>query len=278
MLLHHTSPRLRRAALAVAACASLLMTGPAASDGGAVPTPTEKAQFAARVALPSPGEIFSALDRMGEADWRNAGGFNTRYDYTDDVARALNLGVRAADGFLAIQAQDKERLGEMVTVIMTLADELMVEEALLVEGRRLEAMAEREEWDALRRELDGLRRAVLSEMERLGDDDLATLVSAGGWLAGLRAASTVLSRNYDPQASSLLYQPALTRHFKLKLDALRPALTSHPTVTALRASLDEIEPLIDVGFGAPVPPENIQRLRTLSETLVRSIEETSGGA
>lgn len=233
---------------------------------------SEKALFEERVLMPSPGEIFAALDRMGGRDWRDAASFDTRYDYPDDVLRALNLGVRAADGFLAILARDKGMLGEMISVIITLAEELMVGETLLAEGRRIEAMASREEWNALRMELDSLRRKVIAEMERLGDDDLALLVTAGGWLEGLRATSATLAESYDARASSLLHQPALVDHFIRRIREMRPEMREHPAVQRLFAELEAIRKLIDVGFGTPVPPENIDRLRELSATLVEEIE------
>lgn len=233
---------------------------------------SEKALFEERVLMPSPGEIFAALDKLGVRDWNGAASFDTRYDYPDNVLRALNLGVRAADGFLAIQARDKAKLGEMIAVIMPLAEELMVGETLLAEGRRIEEMASREEWDALRMELDSLRRKIIAEMERLGDQDLALLVSAGGWLEGLRATTATLEMSYDPRASSLLHQPALVNHFITRIQELRPEMRNHPAVQRLSLELDSIRSLIDVDFGAPVPQENITTLHKLSETLVEEIE------
>lgn len=261
-----------RPLLGFALAAAIAVPSLELSANSSVIPESEKALFEERVLMPSPGEIFTALDRMGRRDWRDAASFDTRYDYPDDVLRALNLGVRAADGFLAIQARDKGMLGEMISVIVTLAEELMVGETLLAEGRRIEAMASREEWNALRMELDNLRRKVIAEMERLGDDDLALLVTAGGWLEGLRATSATLSDSYDPQASSLLHQPGLVDHFIKRIQELRPQVREHHAVQRLFAELSAIRDLIDVDFGAPVPPENIDRLRELSATLVEEIE------
>jgi len=88
----------------------------------------------------------------------------------------------------------------------------------------------------------------------------------------LRATSASLSKSYDPRASSLLHQPSLVMHFIKRIQALRPEVREHPAVKRLAAELDVIRTLIDVGFGSPVPQENIKRLHALSATLVEEIE------
>lgn len=236
-------------------------------------TPDEKTRFSENILLPSPAEVFVALGRMGEADWNAAASYNKKYDYANNLSRALNLGVRAADGFLAIQAKDKTRLGEMITVIMTLAEELLVQKTLLEKSKTFEDLAKQERWDEVRKELDRLRGDVEAEMRRLGDEDTALLVSAGGWLQGLKATTKVLSARYDESASSVLYQPRLVDYFAGKLGKLNPETQNHPAIRILMARLPEIKSLIDVGFQRPVPKESMARLNAISAEILQTIEK-----
>ncbi len=251
----------------------LLNPGPLRAED-VVLSDAEKAKFTENILLPSPGEVFLALQRAGndKADWIGAASFCPTYDYDNDYLRALNLGLRAADGFLAIQAKDKARLGDMIRVILTLAEELMVEQTILDKGRVFEDLARRDEWKRLHQELDVLRDQVQQEMERLGDQDVALLVSAGGWLEGLRATAKVIEGNYQPPASSILYQPRLVAYFQDKMTQMSPRAQAVPQVRAIIEALPEIMALIDVGYRQPVPEENVRKLLDLSAKLVLATE------
>lgn len=225
--------------------------------------------------LPSPGELFITLERIGgEVDWTETGSFNPRYDYGDNPTRALNLGVRAADGFLAIQARNKAKLGEMFVTIITLAEELMVQDTVLEQGKEVEKLARREEWEQVHLELGNLRSSIIAEMDRMGDADTALLVTAGGWLEGLRAASAALDQNYDPRASSVLYQPQLVDYFAQKLPDMDKNARTNPAVIELIKHLAEIRDLVDVGYQKPVPPENVAKLKEISARIVDKIEKS----
>ncbi len=243
----------------------------AADEGGL--SDKEKTEFSKQMLLPSPAEIFVAFSKLGKADWNKAASYCPRYDYDTNQLRALNLGSRAADAFLAIQAKDKDRLAEMITVIITLAEELMVEQTILEKGRAFEDLARRDQWQTLHQELDTLRDAVVEEMKRLGDRDMALLVSAGGWLQGLRASATVLVDRYEPEASSVLYQPRLVDFFFKELRGMSPETQRSPAVRKLLAALPQIRALVDVGYKNPVPRQNIVQLRGIAEELVQTFEK-----
>ncbi len=236
-------------------------------------TDDEKPRFNENILLPSPAEVFVALAKVGEADWNAAASYNRKYDYPSSLSRALNLGVRAADGFLAIQAKDKTRLGEMITVIMTLAEELLVQKTLLDKSKTFEDLAKQEKWDEVRKELDKLRGDVEAEMRRLGDDETALLVSAGGWLEGLKATTKVLMTQYDETSSSVLYQPRLVDYFAAKMNALGPESRKHPAIKALLSRLPEIKALINVGYQRPVPKESLAKLNAISAEILKTIEK-----
>ncbi|AGW12106.1 hypothetical protein [Megalodesulfovibrio gigas] len=264
---------------ALALCAVLLCgSPPPASATLAQPlSELEKQAFGENYLLPSPAEVFLALEKAGPVDWTAMASFNPRYDYADNALRALNLGIRAADGFLAIQARNHDKLGKMISAIMTLAEELLVAETILNKGKSFEDLARNGQWEELHGQLDALRDDVLHEMERMGDKDTALLVSTGGWLEGLRATAKTLEEHYSERASTLLYQPKLLRYFRARLNALPPQTRNAPAVAAILGQLDAMEACLNVGYRMPIPQENIRRLAAISELLVSSIESGAGG-
>lgn len=263
----------------LALCAALLCGGPPPAGAALVPplSETEKQAFGENYLLPSPAEVFLALEKAGPVDWTAMASFNPRYDYADNAQRALNLGIRAADGFLAIQARDHDKLGKMISAIMTLAEELLVAETILNKGKAFEDLARNGQWEELHGQLDALRDDVLHEMERMGDKDIALLVSTGGWLEGLRATAKTLQEHYSERASTLLYQPKLLQYFRTRLNALPQQTRTAPAVAAILAQLDAIEACLNVGYRTPIPQENIRRLAAISEMLVSGIEGGMSG-
>lgn len=237
-------------------------------------TEAEKQEFALNVALPSPAEMFLAIDRMGETDWNAVADFNERYDYPDVYMRALNLGVRATNGLVAILAEDKAKLGDVIVSVITMAEELQVQDTILDRSKAFEDLANEERWDELRDELDALRYLIEMEMDQLGDRDVAVLVRTGGWLKGLHATAAVLKNGRYPETyTSILYQPTLVDYFEAELKTLEPEAQAKPVIQALFRALPEIKQLVDVGYEQPVPVKNIERLYQISSNLVKTIEK-----
>ncbi|MEF2143823.1 MAG: hypothetical protein V3573_00125 [Desulfovibrionaceae bacterium] len=233
----------------------------------------EKKEFAQNVALPSPAEMFLAINRLGDTDWGEVADFDKRYDYQDNYLRALNLGVRSANGLVAILAEDKNKLGDVIVIVITLAEELMVQETILDRSKTFEDLANQGRWDELRDELDALRYLIEMEMDQLGDQDVATLVRTGGWLEGLHTTSRLLQAGLYPEHStSLLYQPNLVDYFQRELEKMEPEAVNTVSVQAILKALPEIRSLVNVGYRKPVPLDNVKRLYQLSSELVQLIE------
>lgn len=224
------------------------------------------------VLVPSPSELFAAIDTMGDFEWDMVVNVNTNAEYSSGDLRALNLGSRAGVGFLAIQAKDNQKLGQTITTLLKLARALAVDEMILAKGSELHALATNKKWGQVRQELDNLKVQVEDYIKQLGDDELAVLVSAGGWLEGLRAVTKLLSEQYNEQASTVLHQPALIRYFKNRFGKLSDKYKSTRVVKDIEAKLPEIEQLLQGEPGKPIPKENVEKLNKISTDLILAIE------
>lgn len=234
-------------------------------------TPEEIANIDA-VLVPSPSELFLALSKMGDYNWDSVVTNNRNAAYKNDYLRALNLGTRGADGFLAIQSKNGKQLGEITTTIVRLARDLAVDEPVVAKGTELRQLALQKKWADVRSELDVLRNDVEHYIDSLGDKENAVLVSAGGWLKGLNAVTQLLKDQYDEKASSVLYQPDLVQYFIDQIGGMGDKVAKAPVIEEIAAALPEIKKLIDVGQGNPIPNENIKKLYQISSKLVQAIE------
>ncbi|THB66683.1 MAG: hypothetical protein D6E12_10025 [Desulfovibrio sp.] len=236
-------------------------------------TPEEMAAFSDNMLIPSPGELFSAMDKMGEVDWSAAANYTNRSRYDNDYLRAMNLGTRAADAFIALQAQDKVSFGEMVSVIFNLAGELGVSESIIQRGEAIKELVKQDQWDQIRPELEQVKDLIQQELEAMDDTESATMLSAAGWIEGLRSVCVILSEDYTPEASSLLYQRQLVDFFADQFAAMTPEAQDQAQVKAIAEALAEIKALVDVGPGNPISEESVARLLEISTELVAQIEE-----
>ncbi|MDP9005062.1 MAG: hypothetical protein M3N12_09780, partial [Verrucomicrobiota bacterium] len=92
--------------------------------------------------IPTPGELFAALQKPGKPDW--AGQYRTPIPmtYRNRAQIALNLGGLIADGFIAVEAQDSQQVKNIGTDIIKLAKALGVSENVLGRGKSINEFAE----------------------------------------------------------------------------------------------------------------------------------------
>jgi hypothetical protein len=124
----------------------------------------------------------------------------------------------------------------------------------------------------VRSELDGALQDVRAAMAELGDDDLAQLVSLGGWIRGTEVLTSIVSKNYTPDGAELLNQPELIAYFSRRIDEMRSSrLKKEELVTRVRKLLRDIRPLITKGG---IPVGSVQKVNTMTTDTVTLI--TSG--
>src|SRR3981081_778608 len=169
------------------------------------------------ISIPTPGELFAALEKPGKPNWvgQMRGPIATTYKNRAQIA--LNLGSLIADGFIAVEAQDSQQVKNIGTDIIKMAKALGVSENILSRGNSINEFAENDEWDALQEELEATQNEVKSSMQTHRDQDLVILVSVGGWIGGTQVVSAAVLQNYDERAAKVLRQPALVSFIQSKL-------------------------------------------------------------
>lgn len=223
------------------------------------------------ITMPSPGEVFSALDDNGQPNWiqlqRKAVVGTT--DSREQIA--LMLGTLVADGYIAVEAQDGQSVKNTGKDIINLAKKLNVSENVLARGNSLNDFAENNEWDALREELEATQNEVKLSMTEQKDDDLISLVTLGAWVRGIELASQIVAAAYTPESAQVLHQPAIVEYLIGRLDIL-PAKAREDTLTQdLRTGLGHILELVKEGVPSE---ENVKAIAEVSQRMVGKIMTT----
>ena len=96
----------------------------------------------------------------------------------------------------------------MGRAVLKLARGLGVEKAALRRSRSIVEHAERGDWAGVRKEWDGVLPDVQRGMNELQSEELAQLVSLGGWLRGAEALTAlILQKLFQPRKPNFCGNP-----------------------------------------------------------------------
>ena len=221
----------------------------APSIDSATPPMTEPqrqgAVFLDALSVPSPGEVFAALNKACRPNWATLVTPATAPVTTERSQLALAVGVLAANGYVAVEAQDGQQVKNVGRELMTLAKSLGVSQSLVGRGNSLIEFADNNDWDALADELEATENEVKNTMVEQQDRDLITLTSAAAWLRGLEVATGVVLAGDSLNGSGVLYQPELARRLAVQLDSLPDRMKRGSLVPEVKRTLETTASLLE---------------------------------
>ncbi|PYL81908.1 MAG: hypothetical protein DMF21_03900 [Verrucomicrobia bacterium] len=222
------------------------------------------------ISIPTPGELFAALEKPGKINWSGQYRPPMPMTYRNRAQIALNLGGLIADGFIAVEAKDSQQVKNIGSDIIKLAKALGVSEHVLSRGNSINEFAEHNEWDTLQEELEATQNEVKSSMQSHSDQDLIILVSLGGWIRGTQVVSGAILESYDAGSAKVLRQPALVGFMQSKIDEISPELRNEPLVKDVSQQLTGIQKLVSFPVGkAP----SVDEVRKVNEAVGKVMEE-----
>lgn len=235
---------------------------------------TKEAGVVDNVVVPLPSEIFAVLDKLDRVAWvevlrpvKEIGRPRPGREHT-----ALLLGTVIAEGFIAVEAENAAEVKNIGNSVLALAKSIGVEKAVVRRANAIIEMADKRDWQQVRRELDGALRDVKVAMAEIRDEHLANLVSLGGWLRGTEALTQVVNRNYKKDSAELLHQPVLVQHFEKKLTEL-PQKMQKELVMKMRDGLIKIRPLMGHGDETAISEKSVKEIGEISADLMKAVQQ-----
>ena len=239
-------------------------------DVGKLP---QQATLVEDVIIPVPSEVFGVLDKLGSPNWHDVLRTDKPAVPGARPETALLLGNVIAEGFIAVEAQDSEQVKKIGRTVLELSAAMGVRKAVVARSSAIIEFADKKDWPRVRRELDGALTDVKQAMAELHDEELAQLVSLGGWLRGTEALAQVVTRNYSKDSAGLLHQPALLDYFDHRLAHMSPRLRSNEVVAKIQKRLPEIRPLIGEA-DSEISQQSVDQIRDIVHDLVSAISPT----
>jgi hypothetical protein len=209
----------------------------------------ENAEAIEVLTVPSPAEFFAALDKIAKPDWASFYRDPIPTTYAERPLAAINLGTLVTDGYIAVEAQDGQQVKNTGKDIISLARALGVGEHVLSRGKSISDFADRNDWSALKEELDATTNEVRLAMAAQRDEGLATLITAGAWIRALQVGSRAAELSGEGTADETLSQSALLLYLRGDLDKLPEKSRNAPAVERVRSVLS----LLEEQAKSPVP-------------------------
>ena len=254
--------------LALLAACTLRAAEPAQHiDVGKLP---QQATLVEDVIVPVPSEVFGVLDKLGSPNWHDVLRSVKGEPPGARPQTALLLGSVIAEGFIAVEAQESEEVKKIGREVLNLSKAIGVEKAVVSRSKAIIEFADKKDWMRVRRELDGALADVKQAMSELHDEELAQLVSLGGWLRGTEALTQVVKKNYTKDSAELLHQPSLLEYFNRRIKGMNGRLKGDGAVAKIEKRLPEIRPLIGEA-NSVISAKSVDQINEITGDLVKTI-------
>lgn len=184
---------------------------------------------------------------------------------------ALALGVKIADGIVAVKAQDINALNQCADQIEALAKKLGAKPEDLERARMVRENANKGKWLSVFMELGFLQADVMKILAREGNKTERSLIVAAGWMQGARHVTYLISQFYSPELSNILREPVLVKAVISELDSLPKETRSLPQVHSLISAFYKTLPFVSINNDESVSLEAVQNLREIASTAISSI-------
>ena len=243
---------------------------PDSKGGGELDLSKFPGQIIDEVIVPVPSEIFTVLDKLGDPDWKAEVSLSPKPSFNERTDVALLLGATVADGFIAVQAEDKITIQEVGKNVLSLAGALGVRDDVLRHCQAIDEAANATQWDTVRSELDATQATVRAKMQQMQDGALAECISVGGWLRGTQVITAVIGKKWTAERAELLYQPDLAEYFNDALEEMLVKAKSPAKLKEIANGLARLRELMDNG-GGDITANAVTEMNTVTAAMVKKI-------
>jgi hypothetical protein len=225
---------------------------------------------------PSIEKLFDTLDSLKPIPARELSRAPRALRLDNRVRFALGFGILIGDGFLAVVGEDTNAIAPLGREMLRRAKGLGVQQPLNRHSKRLLDLAKQSDWNGLRKELIVTQKDVETAMLQLRDEEMAHLLSLGGWIRGLEIGAASVATDFSPERASKLRRLDLLDYYLQRLDTLSPSLKSTPLISKITSDLNDVRQKL--GADQPLSQEDVSAIQNIAHNLVALIEEDASTA
>ena len=178
---------------------------------------------------------------------------------------ALHFGSLVADGFMFTLAERPQDIQNIGKELIRESKALGVGGRLTKRSKSLFELSDKGDWVGMREELVRTQEDVEQSMMELHDEEMAHMISLGGWLRGFQLGATSTVERYSEAKAKILGRIDVVEYFLDRLDTLKPDLKQTEMVSALIGRLREIRLVMVEASGQTLTEAQVARLKKLAD-------------
>lgn len=185
--------------------------------------------------------------------------------YANRMQTALHFGSLVADGFMLTVAERTQDVQDVGKALIRQSRALGVGDRLTSRSKSLFELSEAGNWVGMRKELVRTQADVEKTMLDLRDEEMAHMISLGGWLRGFQLAARSCSENFTPDRARILGQVDVIDYYLDRLATLHPRLKETEFARELTGRIHSLKDIaVEAPEGAPTR-EQTMRMSELAD-------------
>lgn len=185
--------------------------------------------------------------------------------FNNRLQTAMHFGSLVADGFMLTLAERPQDVQDVGRALIRQARALGVGERLTKRSKSLLEFSDKGDWMGMRQELIRTQADVETSMIELRDEEMAHMISLGGWLRGFQLGANSTADAYTPAKAQSLANGEILEYFLDRLSTLHPRLKKTEFVKTLIERLNGIRDIIAQCQGRDLTREQVASIRNLAD-------------
>ena len=225
---------------------------------------------------PSMGELFDTLDSLEPIPVQELTRPPRALRLDNRVRFALDFGILIGDGFLAVVGKDAKAIVPLGRELLRRATGLGLQQPVSRHSKQLLDLAKQSNWNGLRKELILTQKEVERAMLELRDEEMAHLLSLGGWIRGLEIGAASVATDFSLERALKLRRLDLLDYYLQRLETFSPSLKSMPLISKITSDLNDVRQKFVAD--QPLSQADVSAIQNTAHNLVTLIEEDAARA
>jgi hypothetical protein len=186
----------------------------------------------------------------------------------DRADLAIELGFLVADGFLTVQAEQLEKLEDLAKDLTRYGKALGTGDRVSRHLADLLEIAKNKNVPELKKALAATQRDVELELVALKDEDLAHLISRGGWIRALEVSAAAVDKQFSQERARKVMREDIADYYTESIAGLEPRISQRLTYLEMRDILAGLRHEMAIETGKEPTKAQISDIRKQASRLV----------
>ena len=182
---------------------------------------------------------------------------------------ALELGFLIADGFMAVQAGQMNKIEPLAKELSRYGRALGAGERVNRHAASLLENAKKNNVAELKKELRATQRDVETDLIHLRDVDLAHLISLGGWIRALEVGSHSVKKKFTVERARHLYREDIADYYEGMIGSLDPRISERQDIDEMRKIIAGLRHMMVLGENGMPDEAGVSKIAESARALAK---------